>query len=189
MMSALRKTLSSRLPDFNSIVLVFSVVCLILYSWTIVSISWKLNAWLSNLTFWEITSMISYLMVFDFLEALLVIGGLLSLCFILPGNILKDHFVVRGTVIVLCILVSMMLHLYLNSEVVAMRLSFMRSFKRWWFYAFWVTLILTWMSSKFRLTVKAVEGFADRTTVFLFLLIPLSALGFVVIAIRFILGA
>jgi hypothetical protein len=186
MTSTLRKTISSRLPDWNSIWLVFAVVCLVLYGWTIANITWKLNSWLTTLTAWEIFSVISYLMVINFLEACLVMAGLLGLCVILPASLMKDQFVSRALVIALCILGSMGLHLQINSGGLGRRIVFIQTLKQWWLITFLLTIALAWFLPKVRFVSRALQEFADRATVFLYILMPLTALGFIVIIFRFL---
>jgi hypothetical protein len=182
---SVRDLLVLRLPEFQSIAAVFAVTSVVLYGWTILEFGWKLSSWLYNLTVWEIFSVFSYLMVFNFLEAVLALLGLIILSLLLPVKIMRDAFVARGGIIVLCILGSMLLHLKIVSNYDLAETSFVQSLWLWWLVTFIVTFILTWFIPKMPLAVKALKEFADRAIVFLFILLPLSAIGLIVIVVRF----
>lgn len=174
-----------RLPEIQSIVAVFAVTSVVLYGWTILEVGWKLRSWLYNLNVWEIFSVFSYLMVLNFLEAALALLGLILLSLLLPVKVMREAFVARGVIIVLCILGSMLLHLKLISNHDLAETNFVQSLRLWWLVTFMLTVVLAWFVPRIPLVVKALKEFADRAIVFLFILLPLSAVGLVVIVVRF----
>jgi hypothetical protein len=183
-MPSVRKTFMARLPDWQSILLVFAVVSLVFYGWTIVSSAWKLNSWARNLNPWEIISLLSYLMMQNFLESVLALTGLTALTWILPADALRERFAVRGIIIALCVLSSMALHLHLYGD--GARSTVVTSLGLWWFATFAVTAVLAWLLPKIPACEKLISEFADRATVFLYIFLPLTALAFIVIVFRFL---
>lgn len=185
-MAFLRRTLSARFPDSQSILLVFAAVSLVFYGWTIVSSAWKLNSWLNNLNVWEILSLFSYLFIWNFLESVAVLAGLLGLSTLLPGKFLKEKFVVRGVIVAFCLIGSMMLQLKLYTD--GMRGRVVDSLGLWWFITVVALTVLAWVLPKWRAGETLVQEFADRSTVFLYIFMPLTAIGFLVIVFRIFLS-
>ena len=181
--------LAARFPELQTIIGVFAVTAFLLYGWTFLNVAWKIRSWLYNLTSSEIFALLSYAVVFNFLESSVVIAGLLGLCFALPKRILRDEFEARSVIIIVCFLGSMILHLMINSTDDSLRVNFYQSLRLWWLITFILTTILAWFLPRLRVVKKALHEFADRATVFLFILMPLSLVGFIVIIFRFLFAA
>lgn len=181
------KSLSARLPHTQSIISVFTMTWMIFYGWTIFNIAWKLRSWLNNLSPWEISSLISYFMVFNVLEAILVVAALLVLCFLLPNQMFREEFVVRGIIVVTSILASMMLHLMINSDKVAARFTFFQSLPWWWLLTITGTVFLAWFLPKKPVVRRSLREVAERASVFLLILIPSAIVGAVVVLLRYFL--
>jgi hypothetical protein len=176
------RSFTNRLPDFRSIVLVFSVISLVFYGWTFVSIAWKLNSWAMNLLPEEIGVLICNLMVLSFLESIAVVLTLLVFSLLLPQKALKDKFVVRGSILVLCVFGSMGLHLKLHADEVNHLIA--RSLELWWLLTSLLAIVLMWYLPRLHATEPVIREFADRTTVFLYLFLPITAIGLLVMALR-----
>jgi hypothetical protein len=183
--------LSARLPDFHSIVPVFAVVSLVLYGWTFISIFWKLNSWRLNLTAWEILSVISYSMVKSFVETILIMAGILALSLFLPSTVSKRKFTVRASIAALFVLLSMMLQMKLQAKLhgAGILKEMVQSVSQWWTLAIVLTVILVAFLPMFRVVEKTVYEIADRAVVFLYIFLPVTMIGFVVLIIRFLFAA
>ena len=178
----LRSRLSTRLPDSQSVVMVFAIASLILYGWTFVSIFWKLNSWRMNLTSWEITSLISYAMILSFLQSAALLVLLLLLGIFLPVAVWKEKFMVRGSLTVLGLLSSVLLHLKLFGEKV--EFIVVQSLPLWWLITALLVGTLVWILPRFRWAEKLLFELADRATVFLYIFLPLTIIGFAVLILR-----
>ena len=88
-----------RLPEFQSIIQVYAVIAVMFAGWTITAFLWKLSAWLLLLNLGEIFIIFSYAMVASFLESMIILLLLLIVCILLPARVLRDEFVVRGTIL------------------------------------------------------------------------------------------
>ena len=170
-----------RLPEFQSILQVYAVIAVMFAAWTITAFLWKLSAWLLLLNLREIFTIFSYAMAVNFLESLIVLLIVLAVCALLPASLLRDDFVVRGTILSLGLIGALVafvgsqmqfgidsgLMLLIAPIIVLLLMAFLlhRSSK-----SNWVRSTAIWLS--------------DRVTVFLFLLIPLFALLSIYVILR-----
>jgi hypothetical protein len=183
-MILLRNRLSHLLPDRQSITLVFAVVSLVYYGRTFVSIFWEFNSWLKNLTSWEIVSIISSAMVRSFLEAAALMLVVLMVSIALPGKLLREKFVVRGSIVTICVLASLMIHLKLYE--IGTQNVFVRSVGLWWCITLVLTALLAWFLPMVHIVEVIFYEIADRASIFLYILLPITLLGILIIAIRFL---
>src|SRR5215208_143735 len=98
----------NRLPKPQAILQVYAVIAVMFSAWTITAFLWKLSAWLLLLNLGEIFTIFSYAMVTNLLESLVVLFLLLAICAFLPPPILRDDFVVRGTIVSMGLIGSLM---------------------------------------------------------------------------------
>lgn len=163
-----------RLPDFQSVVQVYAIIAVIFAAWTITAFLWKLSAWLLFLNSGEILTILSYAFAANFLESLIVLSVLLGASALLPAPFFRDDFVVRGTILTLGFVGSLMA--FVAAEV---RVGF--EMGNWLFVPPLAVLLLTGFllrqSSEYPRLRSAMLWLADRFVVFLFILLPLFALG------------
>ena len=88
-----------RLPKPQAILQVYAVITVMLSGWTINAFLWKLSAWLLILNIKEILTIFSYSMAVNLLESLIVLLLILTACALLPSRILREDFVVSGTIL------------------------------------------------------------------------------------------
>ena len=162
-----------RLPKSQSILQVYAVIAVMLSGWTITAFLWKLSTWLLTLNIGEIFTVFSYAMITNLVESLIVLLLLLTVCVLLPPRILRDDFAVRGALLSMGIIGSLMAFVRLNMR------SGMESTARVLVEPFAVLLLtafLLFFSSKNRFALfvrSAVLWISDRMVVFLFILLPL----------------
>jgi hypothetical protein len=159
-----------RLPKPQAILQVYAVIAFMLSAWTIVAFAWKLSTWLLTLNIGEIFTVFSYAMLTNLLESLLVLLLLVALSALLPPRLLRDDFIVRGTIISIGLIGSLMMYLGLNrafnNEKVVILISgplFVLS----------IMIFLLGCSSRFQWLRFAATWISDRLIVFLFILLPL----------------
>jgi hypothetical protein len=162
--------MQTRLPKIQSITQVYAVIAVMFSVWTITAFLWKLSAWLLLLNLGEIFTIFSYAMLANFIESLMVLLFLLAICALLPSHVLRDDFTVRGTILAMGIIGSLMafagLHMQLGMELGNLA---------------WVgpivvialTALLWSFSSKKRFVSTSIVWLSDRLTVFLLILVPL----------------
>jgi hypothetical protein len=165
--------MQTRLPDFSSMLQVYAVIAVMFAGWTITAFLWKLSAWLLLLNLGELFTIFAYAMAANFLESLVILLSLLAACILLPAHILRDDFVVRGTILSVGLTGALIafvgsemqfgiesgLRLLIAPLVVLLAMSF-----------------LLYRSSTYPHIRSTAIWLSDRVTVFLFLLLPLFAL-------------
>jgi hypothetical protein len=174
-----------RLPDRQSILQVYAVIAVMFSAWTIPAFLWKLSAWLLILNLGEILTVFSYSMVANLLESLIVLLSLLVICGLLPASLLRDDFVVRGTLLTAGFIGSLMafvkfhmefgidtgIQLYLAPVAVLL-----------------LTVILLVLSPRLRFLHSAIHWLSDRLIVFLYILVPLFVIVLAYVTLRNIAG-
>ena len=173
-----------RLPAPQAILQVYAVIAVMFSGWTLTAFLWKLSAWLLLLTVGEILTVFSYAMVTNLLESLVVLFILLTACALLPAHMLHDEFVVRGTILSMGFIGSLMAFVGLQ-----MQFGIESVFKL--FIGPLMVLLLTAFVLRFssksrfaRFIHPAVLWVSDRLVVFLFILAPLFVILLVYVIFR-----
>jgi hypothetical protein len=171
----------SRLPKPQAILQVYAVIAVMFAGWTITAFLWKLSAWLLLLNLGEIVAIFSYAISANFVESLLLLFILLTACALLPARIFRDDFVVRGTVLSLGLIGSLMAfvgsHMQFGIESGLLLLIAPVA----------VLLLMAFLlygSSKYQRMRSMAMWFSDRVVVFLFILVPLFVAVFVYVLFR-----
>ena len=173
--------LRDRLPRLNQIVQVFAVACLLIYGWTTYRFLQKVPSWLFYLSNWEILMNYSQALTFNFVECLIVVGAIMGFSALLPRRIFLDLFIARGTLLTL---LGVGYLIYLALAIGASKASqFPWAIFNWSPAILLIILLLSIGLPKVPVVQKVLEEFADRTTVFLYILLPLSGLGILAFAI------
>ncbi|MEW5942138.1 MAG: hypothetical protein AB1750_20930 [Chloroflexota bacterium] len=174
--------MSKRLPKFADILPVFAVIAVMFYGWSLVVFLWKLPGWLFFLNVGEIAVIFANELVTNLAESLAILLLLLAVCAILPARFLRDDFAARGGIAALTVIGAMMLFL---NRVVEKGAAFNRYLYWWMLGTVALAVFLAWLGARVKFLRAAVTWLADRLIVFLFVLLPLTALGMIVVIARF----
>jgi len=162
--------MSKLLPKPQAILQVYAVIAFMLSAWTIVAFLWKLSTWLLTLNIGEILTIFSYAMTVNLVESLIVLGLLLVISAGLPPHFLRDDFIVRGTILSIGLIGSMMAYLGLYRAFGMGNIIVILAGP----IAVLVLMIfLLGFSSKFHWLRSATSWISDHLMVFLFILLPL----------------
>jgi len=170
----------NRFPSLSENLQASAVVATPLYAWSILWLFWQLPSWLNHLTVGEILPIFAYALATNLLESLLVLAGLNLLCFLLPNKWFHDAFVARSF-----LLVSLGL-----GYLMVFALSFGKEADYPNGLLFWSPLVLglfllfSLILGRVFIVKKLTEAIADRLTIFLFLLTPLSTLSLLFVIAR-----
>jgi len=174
--------LRDRVPKFDQIVPVFAVTSFFVYGWTTYRFLQKLPSWLYYLNAREILLNLSHTLVINFVECALILGALVALGVVLPRKIFGDVFVARAS------LLSILGVSYLIYLALIIGESKASQFPMDVFTLAPVVGLVILGLSVFLPLISVVcavlEDFADRATVFLYLLIPISAVAGVVFLVN-----
>jgi hypothetical protein len=173
-----------RLPTRQAILQVYAVIAVMLSGWTITAFLWKLSAWLLILNIGEIFTVFAYAMVVNLIESLIVLLLLLIACLVLPASFVRDHFVVRGTILAAGLIGSLIAFVRFHMEF-----GIQSGFKLLAgpLIVLLFTAILLGFPSRFRFgrfVHSAVLWISDRMIVFLYILLPLYIVLFTYIIYR-----
>jgi hypothetical protein len=170
-----------RFPKSHDILQVYAVIAVMFSGWTITAFFRKLPSWLLTLNMGEIFTVFSYAMVTNLVESLVVLLILLTICVLFPHGILRDDFAVRGTILAIGLIGSLIMFLGLHKQFG------MENGGRLWnglFGTLLLMVVILGLSIKSRFVQSAALWISDRLIVFLFILIPLFVLLLVYVIIR-----
>jgi hypothetical protein len=170
----------NRIPKAAQIAAVYAVIVFTIYGWTLLWFFWKYPSWLYFLNIGEILTVLAYSLATNFFESLLVLAAPVALAVVLPKKWFYDVFVARGLALVLPILGYMM---YIAFQFES-KLDYPTEILNWAPVILGATLLLIFVVGKVGFLHKALEIFADRATIFIYLSIPLSIISILVVAIR-----
>ena len=170
-----------RLPEFQSIVQVYAVIAVMFAGWTITAFLWKLSAWLLLLNLGEIFVIFSYAMAANFLESLIILCLLLAACVLFPASVLRDEFVVRGTILSIGLVGALMVFVASQMQFGIERGLLLLIAP---LFVLILTVFLFLRASKVHRVRSMAVWFSDRVVVFLFILVPLFAVASFYVILR-----
>lgn len=169
-----------RLPNKNQILSVYAVGVTILYTWAaIITIRDSLFNWILYFNTIELLVLTAYIMAGTFLESLFLIATLLLICVVLPQTWFADRFVVRGTVLVIAFLSSIMYY-YTQTPLGEALVNLYK----WILFFLFITIVLILMVEYIKPAGMVAELVAERSMLFLYIYLPISFISLIVIIIR-----
>lgn len=172
--------LLNRLPKKGQIISVYAVGVTILYFWAILNaIRDLLSNWSLYLSVAEILGLFSYIMAGTFLESLLLISALLFVSFVLPQKIITDKFVVRGSILTITFLGSI-IYLY----TLTLSYGVLENINKWAVFFVSFTFVLMLLGELSQAVARIVETIANRCIIFLYINLPLSFISIIIIFAR-----
>ncbi len=171
-----------RIPPWGRGLQVYAVGAVVVYSWTLLWFFWKLPSLIDFLNLGEILSAFAYLLTVNFVESLLVLVAPLLLSLILPQKWFCDQFIARGAGLVLAVTGYLIILAFQFQTINGYPDIFLKT----WSVAFAAALIavIVFLVGRFVVLRNALEALADRTTIFLYLTIPLSLIALLAVGIR-----
>lgn len=174
------------LPTKKDIVPVLATIVFVVFSWSIYRIVWYVPSWIKFLSIEDILVVLAYILAFALFESGIILSLLLFLAALLPGRLLKDRFVEQGSLIVWSITVWITI-LHWNSGYL-----FQRSLGGLVGYGLLILVVMIgsiiFISYIFIYRLRPVKelltNVAERMTIFLYIYIPVSLLGMVIVIVR-----
>ena len=162
------------------------MIVLIVYTWTLIWFFWQVPSWLYFLNVGEIMTALAYSLATNFAESLVVMCGPLFLALVLPRKWFHDVFIARGASLSMAGLGYMMFlanQFQNKSDYPTLSLQI------------WTVLLaavgialLVYLCGQIPLLRKMLEVVADRVTIFVYILVPLSIISVLVVVIRSLVG-
>lgn len=172
---------NKRLPSKQEILHVFAACVVPVYSWSIFVFLWKMPSWLNflNLDFWSLASILAYALAFALLESVVLLLGLVLLAAVFPQRLFRDRFVAQSGVIIL--LTTGWAIVLQRPEVAAWTLKPLLLSAVVYLILVVVSCVLVY---RYKRLEKAMDALVERLTVFLYIYIPASFLGVIVVILR-----
>jgi len=172
--------INKRFPTHKDLVPVFAVGVTILFSWAIISSAQEvITNWSLYFNMPDILSIYAYILTGALIESCILISALLIISLILPSKLFLDRFILRGTILTMTFLGSIM---YLYSQTLTSGILGMITTWFWFFMA--STMILLVLSESIPVIARFFELIADRCTIFLYIYLPISLISVFVVIIR-----
>jgi len=173
---ALRK----KIPPLHEILTLYATIVFLIYGWAIITFFWKVPSWLYFLGLGDIAAILSYTFASSLLECTIILLIFLFASLVLPSRLLYNKFAVRGCLIIYSFTFWMVLfnlisliQLPTTSDVITFGIGVL------------VTSVLAMIvAERFSFVDRLVITLSNRLTIFLYLWLPLSLIGILVIMLR-----
>lgn len=176
--------LRRKFPARQDVFSVFASCVFLVYSWSILWFLQKLPSWLQYLNPWDNISIFAYTQAFALLESVVILFVLVVLSILLPVRFFRDRFAAQGSVMV-----------FVAACWAVLLRAFDLGLRSWGLNEFLLGLALSpvpigascaLVHCSDRLA-RAIEAFAERLTVLLYIYVPLGLLSLVLVVARNIL--
>jgi hypothetical protein len=173
-----------RIPSWGQIAPVYSVIVLMIYSWSTVWFLWKLPSWLFFLNTGEIVIALAYQLATNLVESAVILCAPLVMSLALPKEWFHDRFVARGAALVITGLAYMM---YLANQFKTKDDYPSLTLKPWTLVlAIVIILFIVYLAGRLNLFRKVIEVVSDHAIIFLYISLPLSVISLVVVIFRWV---
>lgn len=170
------------MPQLYEIWSLYSTMVFLIYGWTTIAFFWKLPSWMKILNGGEIAIVIAYILASNLLESLLLLIVFVIAAIVLPSSWLREDFAVRGGCMMYvftfwaCIFALNSLIVFPTpSELIFIAAGLLAS------------MLLVLLSVKQTAFMRRLmRSIANRTIIFLYLWVPLSLIGAIVVLIKLI---
>lgn len=175
-MTALKK----KLPPLDEILGLYATIVFLIYGWASITFSWKVPSWLYFLSLGEIGAILSYTLVSSLLECTIILFIFLLVGLILPAKLFINKFIVRGSLIfyiltfwVILFHLSTLIQLPTRDDLVTFGLL-----------AFLTLALGLVIAERIPAVQRMLVALGNRLTVFLYLWLPLSIVGILILLVR-----
>lgn len=169
-----------RLPKQKDILPVYAVIVLMVYGWTIYKFNYYLPGWIFFLNIGEVLTVFAYSVTINLFESVVVLLGVITVNVLLPRKWFAEVFIARGTSLSVLVLGLMMYVAnqfktkeYYPSEII-----------HWLPVILFLMGVFVYFLGRVRFLSNAIELFADRAIIFLYISIPVSVFSLIVVVIR-----
>lgn len=177
--------LSARMPDRGAVLSVYSVLVCLLYSWTLFASFFALPSWIFFLDIVQLASLYSYSFILNFVESIFALIIVLFVEFIGVNivGVRREDFRPRSVMYIIILLASSVIRLY-NLKGYEGITKFLDGEAVWWIGAFGTAIVMAVVAPRISWLRTALEGFADRAVVFLYIYLPLSLISLAIVMMR-----
>ncbi len=162
----------------------YAVIVFLIYSWTLLVSFYRFPSWILYLTVNQILTVYAYNFSLNFLESVFILGGV----FLLDWTVFlilkeKNEFAARSIIVSTVVLASVMGRLFLFQDYNEAP-AFVESEPQWWGIIALLTLPGAALLAKVQRVRTALENFAERAVVFLYIYLPVSFIALLAVGVR-----
>jgi len=169
-----------RFPTLKQLAPVYSIVVVVIYSWSLLRFFWRLPSLLNYSTAGQIGVVLSYLITINLLESLSVVFIPVILSLILPQKWFSERFVTKSVLLVLLGLgYAIFIASHINTEEPFPYVLF-----QWAPLVFLLIFVLVLLLDRIPFLTRILEDLSDRFVVFLFISVPASVISLIVVLVR-----
>lgn len=172
--------LIKKIPSVDQLTHVYAVITVVLYSWSIIRFFWRLPSFVISSTVDEIGIMYAYLIVVNFLESITLLLIPICLSLILPARWFLDRFVTKSTLL----LAMGLWYLSYIAKHISAGSSFPYGLIRIAPFVLFLIIVLMFVLDQISFLRKIITEVTNRLTVFLYIIIPVTAICLFVILFR-----
>ncbi len=169
-----------RLPALSDVLSVAGLVTLIAYSWTLLGAFNKLPSWILIFSVSELAGIFAYALLVSLLDSVLVMMATLLIGFLMPPQWICRDFIAKGGILVIIFMGSPVLFHFMgqNFYEVSNAILFLV-----------IILVLVFAACLFLLLRvplfrRGICFLVERSRIFLYIYLPLSALALLIVIIR-----
>lgn len=176
--------IAKRLPPLSNILSVYAVIVFFVYSWTLLVSFYRFPSWILYLTIGQILTIYAYNFSTNFLESVFVLAAILLLDWTVFFPLKeKNEFRARSIAVTVFLLASAMGRLLLFQDYENAS-AFVEGELWWWGITILAALPGAALLSKIHLIRSALENFAERVIIFLYIYLPISFIALLAVGIR-----
>ena len=184
-MTKLITILRNRFPTRGDLFSALAFTSFLVYGRMLFVFVWKVPSWLMFLTMDKILSILCYGLVVAFLESVGYVLFLALVCSVLPPRWFRQDFVLRSVWMITIWLVSWNLFfIRMFSLGLDGGLQVLAYIYPWLIATLMLVVLFYFLSIRIRALKSTALWLADRTLIYLFLLLPASLLGLLVVLVR-----
>ena len=171
-----------KFPPTHEIASLYSIIVFIVYGWTSVAVFWKVPSWSYILTPGEIVVTLAYIVTARLLKSVVILLVFLSASLLLPTNWIRDKFVIRCSVILCAFTVWVVIFTMSTSTHLPDQGDILTFFA-----GFSITSVFgLLLSERVSLVRRFLTLVGDQLIIFLYVSLPLSLVGFLIVLMRII---
>ena len=172
--------LKNKIPPLHEILALYATIVFLIYGWAVITFFWKVPSWLYFLSLGDIAAILSYTFASSLLECTIILFIFLFASLVLPERLLYNKFAVRGSLIVYSLTfwvvlfnLNSLIQLPTTSDVITFSIG-----------ALVTSALAMLIAERISLVQSLIITLGNRLTVFLYLWLPLSLIGILVILFK-----
>jgi hypothetical protein len=184
----LTSAIGRRIPGKAQLFPVFSVIVFFVFTWALYRISDQVPSWLGYLSWWNVVTLLLYILASALVESIMLLGFVLFICLVFPARFFKDIFIAQGTAIVVILSLVALLMQYNTGIIYSLELRQLIVFSLLFLVALLaIVLLLAFLLRRFSRSRTFLESLATRMVVFGYCYTLIGFISLTVVLVRNIL--